>query len=330
VTRWLVVAVLLAGCGSREQPRDAAAAQADTAPAGGATPVTAALVGLATLAITVAAPGHTDVLRPLHVRAPFSGTVAALHVADGDHVSRGATLGTLVSRNSVAALAGARAMLDAAQTEPERQDARRALDLATRGLVEFPLRASEAGVVVSHAANAGDLVTEGDDILVIAPAGAVAFIADVVQTDLPRVQPGQRVAVDLAARAAPLAGTVHGILPAASAENLSAPVRIDFAPSSGAAIGIGLFGTANIVVGERRQVPVVPEAALLRDDVYGTTQVAVVGPPPERLAHWVKVTLGARGEGLVEILSPTLPPGTAVIVSGQVGLPEGAPVRVQP
>jgi len=329
VTRLLWVAVLLAGCGGREQTRDAARAGADTSPEGGATPVTTTPVRLATLAITVTAPGHTDVLRPLHVRAPFSGTVAALHVADGDRVSRGEALGTLVSRSSAAALAGARAMLDAAQTEVERRDAQRALDLATRSLVEFPLRASEAGVVVSHAANAGDLVTEGDDLLVIAPAGAVAFIAEVVQTDLPRVRPGQRVAVDLAARAAPVAGTVHGVLPAASAENLSAPVRIDLV-AGGGAIGTGLFGTARIMVGARQEVPVVPEAALLQDDVYGTTQVAVVGPPPDRRAHWVRVTPGVREVGLVEIVAPALSPGTLVIVSGQVGLPEGARVRVQP
>jgi multidrug efflux pump subunit AcrA (membrane-fusion protein) len=329
VTRWIVVAVLLAGCGGRDQPRDSAAAQADTSPEGAATPVRTAAIQLATLAITVRAPGHTEVLRPLHVRAPFNGTVATLRVADGDRVLRGATLGTLVSRSSAAALAGARAMLDAARTEAERQDAQRAIDLATRGLVQFPLHASEAGVVVSHAANGGDLVTEGDDILVIAPAGAVAFIAQVVQTDLPRLRPGQRVAVDLAARSDPLAGTVHGVLPAASVENLSAPVRIDFV-TGGGPIGTGLFGTARIVVGERRQVPVVPEAALLQDDVYGTTQVAIVGPAPDRRAHWVRVTPGVREGGLVEILSPSLPPGTIVIVSGQVGLPEGAPVRAQP
>lgn len=328
MTRWIVVLVLLAGCSGGDQQRESAAASRDTSPEGAATPVRTAAIRLATLALTIRAPGHTDVLRPLRVRAPFSGTVATLHVADGDRVARGATLGTFVSRNSAAALDGARAMLAAARTEAERQDAHRAVDLATRGLVEVPLHASEAGVVVSHAANAGDLVTEGDDILVIAPAGAVAFIAQVVQTDLPRVQPGQRVAVDLAARAQPLAGTVHGILPAASAENLSAPVRIDL--SAGGAVGTGLFGTARITVGERRQVPVVPDAALLQDDVYGTTQVAIVGPAPDHRAHWVSVRPGVRDGGLVEILAPSLPPGTTVIVSGQVGLPEGAPVRAEP
>ena len=218
-------------------------------------------------------------------------------------------------------------MLDAARSDAERQDAQRALDLATQNVVQHPLRSPEGGVVVSHVANAGDLLNEGDDILIIAPAGAVAFIAQVVQSDLPQVHPGQRVAVDLAARAAPLAGVVHGILPAASTENLSAPVRIDFRGGAGA-IGIGLFGTARITVGERRDVPVVPEAAVLRDDVYGTVRVALA--TSNHHAHWVAVTTGARDGGMVEIVAPALPPGTAVIVTGQVGLPEGAPVHPQP
>ncbi len=325
--RWIWPAVLLAACRGRRTSQDSA--PADSAGAG-ATPVTVVEIQPATLGVTVSAPGRTDVLRPLHIRTPFAGAVASLSVADGDRVAAGEKMGAVVARASIAALAGARAMLYAAQTDAERSDAQRALDLATRNLVEYPLQAPEGGVVVSHAVNAGDLVNEGDDILVIAPAGAIAFIAQLVQSDLPQIRPGQSVTVDLAARATPLSGTVHGVLPAASTENLTAPVRIDFVSAASGAIGIGMFGTAFITVGERRQVPAVPEAALLRDDVYGTTQVAVVSPGPQRVAHWVQVTLGARGGGLVEILTPSLPPGTAVIVSGQVGLPEGAPVRVLP
>jgi RND family efflux transporter MFP subunit len=328
--RWwigLATAVIFGGCGAK----DAAPGHVvtDTTQGEGATPVTVVPIRDTTLALTVSAPGHTEVLRPLHVRAPFTGTVTALDVADGDRVSAEDELGTFVSRSSGAALAGARAMMAAAHSDAERRDAQRALDLATASLVHTPLRAPESGVVVSHAANAGDLVAEGDDILVIAPAGAVSFIADVVQSDLPRVRPGQRVAVDLAARAVPLTGSVRGILPAASAENLSAPVRIDLGRSAGV-IGIGLFGTARITVGERRRVPVVPETAVLRDDVYGTTRIAVVSAGPEPRAHWVPVTTGVQDNGLVEIVAPQLDPTTRVIVTGLVGLPEGAPVHVQP
>ncbi|MFN2571835.1 MAG: efflux RND transporter periplasmic adaptor subunit [Gemmatimonadales bacterium] len=326
--RWLVATLLVIGCSGRDQQRDTAqSGQTDTSAGSGATPVTVAAIRLATLQITISAPGHTEVLRPLHVRAPFTGSVAALHVADGDRVTAGQHLGTLVSRNSAAALAGARAMLASAHTEAERRDAQRALDIATQSLVHSPLRASEAGVVVSHTANAGDLVNEGDDILILAPNGAVAFIAQAVQSDLPQIRSGQPVMVDLAARSAPLRGTVHGVLPAASAENLNAPVRIDLLPISGP-IGIGLFGTARISIGQRRDVPVVPEAAILRDDIYGTIRIAVVGA--EGRAHWVSVTTGARDGGLVEILTPPLSPGTMVIANGQVGLPDSALVRAQP
>jgi len=324
--RWIWPAVLFAACRERAASRDPG--DGDSASAGaGATPVAVVEIRTAALAVTVSAPGRTDVLRPLHVRAPFAGALASLRIADGDRVAAGEKLGTVVARASIAALAGARAMLYAAQTATERSDAQRALDLATRSVVEHPLQAPEAGVVVSHAANAGDLVNEGDDILVIAPWGAVAFIAQVVQSELPRLRPGQPATVDLAASAAPLRGAVHGILPAASTENLSAPVRIDFARTSGA-IGIGLFGTARIIVGERRDVPVVPEAAVLRDDVYGTSRIAVA--TADHHAHWVTVTTGVRDGGMVEIVTPSLTPGTTVIVAGQVGLPEGAPVRPQP
>jgi len=324
VRRLALIAVLTAACTGREDARAPARAGADTAGVAAATPVTLASVRRATLGLTVSAPGRTEALRPLRVRAPFTGTLTALRVADGDVVSAGEELGTMVARASAAALTGARAMLDAARTDQERADAQRALELATHGLVQQPLRASDRGVVVSHGANAGDLVNEGDDILTIAPAGSIAFIAQVGQSDLAPVRPGQRAMVRLAARPAPLAGIVHAILPSASAENLSAPVRIDFA-DPGIGVALGLFGTTAITVGERRDVPVVPEACVLRDDVYGTASIAVV--TPENRAHWVVVTTGPRAGGLVEIATPALAAGTQVIVSGQVGLPEGALVR---
>jgi len=327
-----LIALLTAACTGREDARAPARAGADTAGVAAATPVTVASVRRATLGLTVSAPGRTEALRPLRVRAPFTGTLTALRVADGDVVSAGEELGTMVARASAAALTGARAMLEAARTDQERADAQRALELATHGLVQQPLRASDRGVVVSHGANAGDLVNEGDDILTIAPAGSIAFIAQVAQSDLAPVRPGQRAMVTLAARPTPLAGIVHAILPSASAENLSAPVRIDFAdPGGGVGVGVGvgvalgLFGTAAITVGERRDVPVVPEACVLRDDVYGTASIAVV--TPENRAHWVVVTTGARAGGLVEIVTPALASGTRVVVSGQVGLPEGALVH---
>src|SRR5438445_7600816 len=120
--------------------------------------------------------------------------------------------------------------------------------------------------------------------------------------------------------------TVHGILPAASANDLTAPVRIDVS-SSAFPERLGLFGTAIITVGVRQDVAVVPAQAVLRDDITGLSQVALVS---EEKVLWQPVTTGLAQGGRVEITQPALQPGTQVIVQGQVGLPDGAPVHVEP
>jgi len=328
VRRALLLGLAL-GCSGRgdASPARAGSGGADSASAAAATPVRVAAASRATLSVTVSGPGRTDALRQLRVRAPFTGTLVSLAVADGDRVQRGQTIGAVVSRNSEAALAGARAMLDAARTSREQDDARRALELAQQGLVRRPLRAPEAGVVLSHTASQGDLVNEGDEILTIAAAGSTVFVAQIAQGDLPRIRPGQPATIELAARSSPLAGVVHGILPAASSADLTAPVRVDFA-GTGSPAGLGLFGTARIVVSEVRDALVVPAAAVLRDDIYGTSRVALVAP--DMRVRWATVTPGITQGQLVQIVSPGLAAGDQVIVSGQVGLPDGSPVRIVP
>jgi multidrug efflux pump subunit AcrA (membrane-fusion protein) len=319
----IAVGLLACSAGARESKGSGS----DSTALGAGVPVKVAAVIDTTLTELVTGPGRTQALKQMRVRAPFAGTILSVRVADGDPVTAGQVVATIVSRNSAAARTGARAMLEAARTPAESSDARRALALAVQNLVEAPLRAPDNGVVVTHAAGEGDLVSEGDDIVTLAVAGSVVFVAQVVQSDLPRVRPGQVARIELAARAHLLSGVVHAVLPAASSENLSAPVSLDFTGGD-APIEVGLFGTARIVVGVRRGAIVVPAAALLRDDVYGTSRVALVGT--DGIAHWVSVTPGLVADARVEITAPRLTVPGRVIVSGQVGLPDGARVRVEP
>ena len=108
---------------------------------------------------------------------------------------------------------------------------------------------------------------------------------------------------------------------------MSVPVRIDLRMSD-AAVPTGLFGTAHIAVGERMNVNIVPIAAILRDDVNGTSRVAVVDP--DGRARWAEVSVGVQQGTEAEISSPLLAPGTRVIISGQVGLPDGSHVIEAP
>jgi multidrug efflux pump subunit AcrA (membrane-fusion protein) len=323
----LAAAGLLAitGCQRPTSAPAQGATGADAVDGGPGTPVKTALIERATVPLLVTAPGHTDALEQQKIRAPFKGTLVRLLVADGDHVQAHQVVAELVSQDSEAALVGAEALLTAAQSPPQRLDGERAVELARRGLVRAQLRAPKAGVVVSHGADEGSLVSEAQDLIALAVSSTFFFRAELVQTELPRIRAGEGATVRLASVLEPLRGVVHGILPAASPTDLSAPVRIDFV--GGSPERLGLFGTVTINVGEHAGVLVVPTASLLRDDVSGIQRLALVKSGGR--AHWEVVTTGVESGGRTEVSGPTLAPGQAVIVAGQVGLPEGARVEVE-
>ena len=319
------LALLASGCArGATASRTKAPGDDDAGAPNPGTPVEVAPVARRTLRVTVSGPGRTATIEQQNVRAPFAGVLETMKVQDGDRVAAHQVIGTVVSENSHAALVGARAMAAAAHTPAARRDAARALALAKRNLVATPLRAPEAGVVVKHTADEGALVTQQEDIVSIAALDSFVFIAEIVQSDLPRIRPGQAAELHLSARRSPLHGVVHVVLPAGSSKDLSTPVRIDL-PRREAPIALDLFGTAVITVGEHRDATVVPAAAVLRDDVTGISRVAEVAPGDR--ARWVEVKPGLAEGGVVEILAPPLAVGQRVIVAGQVGLPEGAPVR---
>ncbi|HEY6929101.1 MAG TPA: efflux RND transporter periplasmic adaptor subunit [Thermoanaerobaculia bacterium] len=311
-------------CGSPKEKRKDAE-QPEPGPAAAAVPVRTAEVTRANLVETVDAPGKTVALVQQKVRAPFAGTLVELSVVDGDIVHRGQVVGTIVSRESEAALSGAREMAREAHTSAEKEDADRALKLAEKNLVRAPVSASTTGRVLSHAASQGDRVSEDQEILSVEDSSSIVFVADVPQASVSRIRPGQPVEIEIGGRPQPLHGVVHVLLPSANPADFTAAVRIDISDGR-EPLALGMFGTAKTTVGRRERVLVVPDAALIRDDVSGVTRVAV-----ERGGHarWIAVKTGIQSGGQTEIVSGDLKEGDRVIVSGQVGLPEGAPVTSQ-
>jgi multidrug efflux pump subunit AcrA (membrane-fusion protein) len=318
-----IALAVLPACRAREG--SSASPQAESRTPDAPTPVRVATVSRMALAEIVSGPGRTAALSQQKVRAPFAGTLVELRVADGDLVVRGQSVGTIVSRESEAALSGAREMLREAQTEAQRSDAERAMTLAERNLVRKSLLATADGPVLSHAAASGDRVSEDQEIITVADAASIVFLADMPQSDLARIHPGQPAQIVLGGRPAPLAGSVHSILPGANSTDFTGSVRIDL-PRLAERLSIGLFGIARVTVGSRLGVLVVPDAAVIRDDVTGVSRVAAVVMGH---AHWLAVTTGLKQNGMTEISGPEVAAGTVVIESGMVGLPEGKSVSVQ-
>jgi HlyD family secretion protein len=327
----LVVTVMLGGCTRSAAPDDDAAKPADataaTASVAGEVPVRVELVRHEAIEVDVTATGRTEALRQDRIRAPFTSRLVARSVTDGDRVGKDQTIAVVVSKDSAAALAGAQQMLAEAHGDADMADAKRAVELARKQLVQHTLRAPEAGVVLTHAAEAGDFVDEGEVLVTLAETGSMFFNAQVSQSDIDRVRAGQAARIELpAVGARPLSARVHGRLPVASSQNFSVPVRLDFDPARSNLL-LGLFGTARIVVASRPDATVVPAGALVRDDISGISRVALV---EAGVAHWLDVDTGEQVNGRVEILRPAIAAGTSVIVQGQVGLPDQARVVVQP
>jgi multidrug efflux pump subunit AcrA (membrane-fusion protein) len=318
-----IIAILAYGCHSAPQPATAKPEPEAASAVGAAVRVVS--VARATLARIVNAPGRTVALAQQKVRTPFGGTLLELLVTDGDVVRSGQKLGTSISRDSAAAMAGAEEMLREARTPSEQRDAERAVALAKANAVRASLVAPAAGIVLSHAASAGDRVSEEQEILTIAAAESLVFQADAAQSDSASIRPGQKVIVDVVGRPAPLTGQVHGVLGAVNTADQTVPVRVDLAPRP-SGLAVGLFGTARIRVAEHRDVATLPREAIQRDDITGVSRVASIA---DDHAHWLEVETGLIDGDRVEILSPELR-ATRVVVSGLVGLPEGAPVVVQP
>ena len=319
----LLPLLLLAAC-RKEAEKTESPAKPD-AEASLPTPVKTAPAEKRDLAVYVSGPGKTAALAQQKVRSPFAGTLVELTVSDGDAVRRGQAIGAVVAKESEAALSGAREMLRQASTDSERKDAERAVALADKNLVRRPLLATADGSVLSHAASAGDRVSDDQEIVTISETGTAVFLAEIAQSDLTRVRAGQEVGVELAGSGKPAAGVVHSVLAGANPADFTGEVRVDLRGTDGS-VPIGLFGTARIRVSERKDAVVVPDPAILRDDVAGVSRVCLAAGGK---AHWIDVVPGIREGGRTQIVSPAIEPGQPVVVSGLVGLPEGKPISVQ-
>jgi multidrug efflux pump subunit AcrA (membrane-fusion protein) len=284
-------------------------------------------VTLRTIEVHVSGTGGLDALNDERVRAPFNGILMSLTVNVGDHVAVGQVIGSMVAENSEAALRGARSMVSSARSAAERVAAREALRVAEANVVHTPLVVTKGGVVITRPASTGERLAQGDSVVSIATTSRMVFFANVAQTDLALVRSGQRARVHIASRPGTFPGVVHNVMPADTASTATMRVRIDL-DQTAAAVPVGAFGTAVIIVNAHAKVPAVPRAALLRDDVSGRSQVAIV--EPGNIAHWVDVVPGIGDSSWVEVRTPRLAAGQRVITMGQVGLPDSAHVVLAP
>jgi len=288
-------------------------------------PVVLRRLELGTLRETVKTSGQWRVADSVTVFAPFRAYVETLRPHAGDPVTRGQTIGMLITYESKAAVRGAEILVQQARTTSEREEAARALRLATLDLVSVPLIAPTSGTVLRRSVEPGSEAAEAGELLTIVPLGSVVFEAHVPRADAARVTTGQHAVVGMDGSS--VIATVERRLPQTSEGDQTALFWL--APGVRAPFGVlGRFGNATIETGAAHEAILVPDSALVEDDLTGQIRIARV--VPGSIAIWTQVRLGNADEGHHELLAPALPAGTLVVIQGQRGLPDSTQVAPRP
>ena len=290
-------------------------------------------------------PGHYAALG-----APAASRVARIFVAPGDRVAAGAPLVELerapfeaAARSAEAALAAAQHAYDRAVRLardgilPQKDVDQAASDLASARVTAVTaqraeelatLRAPLAGVVTRMTAVLGTWVEASQLLVEVADPAALDVVVQVSPAEAARVASGAAVAVEAGERGGagePLGtGVVTGVGAEVDSASRTVAVRARLEHPV-RPLRIGETVLARITVGVHAAAVTIPAEAVVPDgEGY---RIFVVGT--DGRAHARSVTLGQRGDSLVEVTSG-LAAGETVVTHGAYGVEDSAKVVRQP
>ncbi len=351
----LPVLALVFGCGAgREASEDATALSAAV--------VKVAPAQRKSIARTIRHTGQVDAWRVAHITPEVGGRIAAIYVQEGDRVRKGQVLAKLDTRpkelqleQAKAALAVAEANLENARKELERltelyrdgtvteqqyekaqlavqaaeaqyQQAKANLHLAEYQLEVSIMTAPFDGVITGKWHEVGDVVNpmmglsgRGSGVLTLADPSKVKVTVDLPASEVELVRKEQKAYLEFNYLPGKrYEGRVVWVNPGADplSKTFTAQVVCD---NPGWEIKPGTFADVYIAVEEHPDAVVVPLSAVVNDSLVFVAR--------DTVAELRRVKVGLTNENEAEILSG-IEPGELVIVEGNFGLTDGAPIRV--
>ena len=195
------------------------------------------------------------------------------------------------------------------------------LELARRRLEDSRVTAPFSGYVTEKYVNEGEFISPGMPIVTIMNIDQVKAEVKVPEMELTRVALG--IPVDLEIDALEdhrFEGQISAINARVDPINRNFTVKIKI-PNPKHLIKSGMFARITIKTDIIRDVPVVPERALVADAQGGNAVFMLENGK----ARCRSVIVGARGEGIVQI-KEGLARGETILVSGNYGLTDGSEV----
>ena len=288
----------------------------------------------------VYATGTVEPIKIARIGTKIPGRLKQIFVQEGDPIVAGEVLAQLDDREAAAAVRELEARLTLATSDRDRilrlyrsgnvstaardkalstySSAESALDAAKARLEEHQLRAAISGVVLRAEGQleVGDMMGGGQVMFVIGDPSRLWIEAEVDEEDIPVVAVGQRALIR--ADAFPgqvLEGHVAKITP--FGDPVARSYRVHIGLGDETVLLSGMTTEVNIVVREEEKALLVPVAALAGDTLWLVE---------DGVARQRDVTVGAVGEGLVEIRSG-ITDQSIVIVSPPASLEDGDRVK---
>jgi len=189
--------------------------------------------------------------------------------------------------------------------------AKQAEESGSAGIPHVTIYASASGTVVERKATQGQYVTAGDTLFTVADLSHVWIKADVFESQLPTIRPGQ--SVDVTSDAMPNL-TIHGrvdfIEPTANPLTRTVPVHVHVA-NPGMRLVPGMFVRAQLLSRSPQETIVVPRSAVLDT---GTRKIVYIASGNGTFEAR-EVQIGAASDDLFPV-SSGLKLGDQVVLAG--------------
>ena len=311
---------------------------------GGPVVVEAVKVAKSSLPQTITAVGSVRSDESVTIRPEVAGRISAIGFQEGQRVVKGSMLLRLDPAIPQAELQQANANLTLARAKYERavdlqkrgfissqardeaennlKVAEASLSLAQARLAKTEIKAPFSGLIGLRQVSVGDYVKEGADLVNLESVDPLKLDFRVPEVYLKQVRVGQGLDVTLdALPGRTFEGRVFAINPLVDAAGRSLVIRAQV-QNPDAALRPGMFARVRLITKETKDALVVPEQALVPQG-----QDQYVFRVADGKAQRVKVEVGQRSDGRVEILSGVAP-DDIVVTAGQLKIREGTPVQV--